>query len=198
MGKAEQAWETKRQREMMDRMTQRLGIKQNRPDKIDREGMVKQAQLAQEIYMEKWRRQLDSQSLSSGDTFTFTAPSGRWPPIVVEDSYTLLTGEELTLEVPGKIVRVKAYAPTKLEKPGHIRTEWLASGFEWAEQSDYMISLQLEKEGVVVIGQDGDAYETHTIAWADMENAIENPIKVAIEIVERHLSALDSLKAHVG
>lgn len=99
----------------------------------------------------------------------------------------------------GRVVPVNtinAIKPT-IHKAGHFPIGWMMEAFERAEQSDKIITIQLEKEGVTVIGQEGDSYEAHTLSWPMMEHAEVNPVILGIEKVEKHLDTLGRLKQRV-
>ncbi len=64
--------------------------------------------------------------------------------------------------------------------------------------SEVMVTIQLEKDGVVVIAQSGEDYEEQRLVWTMMEHAVVNPMILAIETVERHLATLGRLKERVG
>lgn len=84
--------------------------------------------------------------------------------------------------------------PKTVHKAGHFPINWMLEANERADQSDKLIRIQLEKDGVVVIGTEGNEYETHTLTWAMMDKAEVNPLILAIETVEKHLSTLGRLK----
>lgn len=95
------------------------------------------------------------------------------------------------------IRRKKNQIKPTVHKGGHFPVEWMLEGHERAMASDKVIRIQLEKEGVVVIGTEGDNYETHSLPWVMMECAEVNPIPLAIETVEKHLNTLYRLKSKV-
>jgi hypothetical protein len=85
-----------------------------------------------------------------------------------------------------------------VHKAGHFPIQWMTEAFERSEQCDALITVNLEKEGVTVIGESGDEYMTHTLAWTMMEKAETNPIILAIDAVEKKLKTLGRLKERVG
>lgn len=87
---------------------------------------------------------------------------------------------------------------TTAHKAGHFPIQWMIEGHERASQSSALIRIELEVEGVMVVGIEGDNYQTHKLPWTMMDKAQENPLIPAIEHVERSLATLDSLKAMVG
>lgn len=87
---------------------------------------------------------------------------------------------------------------TTAHKSGHFPIQWMVEGHERASQSSALIRIELEAEGVMVVGIEGDNYQTHKLPWTMMDKAQENPLIPAIEHVERSLATLDSLKAMVG
>lgn len=97
----------------------------------------------------------------------------------------------------------KALEIASLPKPieqraGHVPTRWLAEAYEMAKECDAFITIQLEEEGVAVIGRSGEEYGTIALAWEVLEKSPHNPLLKAIEGVERHLSALERLKEIVA
>lgn len=93
----------------------------------------------------------------------------------------------------GNVYTKNTIKPT-VHKAGHFPIGWMNEAFERAEQSDKIIIIQLEKNGVTVIGQEGDSYETHTLSWEMMDKAEVNPIILGIQTVEKHLDTLGRLK----
>lgn len=64
---------------------------------------------------------------------------------------------------------------------------WLVDATLQAEQSDHMITIQVEYAGIVLIGQVGDTYKTYTVSWATIEHSAINPILMAITELESAL-----------
>jgi hypothetical protein len=139
-------------------------------------------------------------SISTGVTGIATS----WPtptdPFASERETWIRTAEGLKKQ---RDELAKALEVASLPKPieqraGHVPTRWLAEAFEMAKECDAFITIQLEEEGVAVIGRSGEEYGTIALAWEVLETSPHNPLLKAIEGVERHLSALERLKELVA
>ena len=100
-------------------------------------------------------------------------------------------GEFVPVEPPKNAIKPVVH------KAGHFPTDWMIEAYERGQQSDVLITIQIEKDGVVVIGEEGEAYETITLSWLMMEKAMTNPVVIGIETVEKHLATLANLKQRV-
>lgn len=86
-----------------------------------------------------------------------------------------------------------------IHKAGHFPIGWMIEACERAHESECLIRIECETDAVVVIGENGeDGYATHNISWAAMENAITNPLILAIEHVERQIRVQSSLQKANG
>lgn len=83
-------------------------------------------------------------------------------------------------------------------RKGHLPIDWLVEARSHANDSEVLITIQIETDGVIVVGQSGDDYETAITAWENMQSGHENPLIKAIETVERHLATLGRLKQKVA
>lgn len=97
----------------------------------------------------------------------------------------------------GALTLTNNIKPT-VHKAGHFPIQWMNEAFARAEVSEKIITIKLERSGVVVIGEEADNYETHTLPWSMMDHAEVNPILLGIETVEKHLDTLDRLKRRVS
>lgn len=88
--------------------------------------------------------------------------------------------------------------PETIVPKGTISTDWLKEAHGRCMASDMVIRLQLEDNGVVLIGTQGDDYETRSIPWTTLEEARQNPIIAEIEVLERQLSIVSQLKTEDG
>lgn len=103
-------------------------------------------------------------------------------------------GEYLNLAYKGQHIGHPRSPPTTEHKDGHFPVKWMREANDRAAKSHCLVTIQLEKEGAVVVAQEGDDYTTHIVTWEALQSGINNPLIEAIEAAERHLSTLLRLK----
>lgn len=208
-----EAMEMRRMMEQADRWHQQV-LEQQQMERLKAEAEEKHRQ------HEKYRQQyvpVEDRFLGGTYAETETAPptvTASKPPYMVERDYRT---QRDTITIPDENTVIRCRDPKSgqmregtvgdlfsrntlkatFHKAGHFPIQWMAKAHERAEASDKIISIQLEKEGVVVIGQEADNYETHTLSWMMMEHAEVNPVILGIETVEKHLDTLGRLKQRV-
>jgi hypothetical protein len=77
---------------------------------------------------------------------------------------------------------------------GIVRIDWLREANVCANQSEKIIRIQLEADGVVLIGMEGDEYETRSVSWEALEKATSNPIPEEIAKLEKQLDLVAKMK----
>lgn len=138
--------------------------------------------------------------ISTGTTTPWSTAPSTVDPFAYEREAWERTTEQLKKE-RNELARALEVAslPKPVEKrAGHVPTRWLAEAFDMAKNCDAFITIQLEEDGVAVIGRSGEEYGTIALAWEVLEKSPHNPLLKAIEGVERHLSALERLKELVA
>lgn len=137
---------------------------------------------------------------TTGGTWA-TSPPGSLPQDVGDIEWIVEAYTDPSDPIGGpkyrKVPKVANKIQATVHKAGHFPIQWMIEANERAEASDKLIRIQLEKEGVAVIGTEAENYETHTLTWAMMDKAEVNPIILGIETVEKHLDTLHRLKKRV-
>lgn len=77
--------------------------------------------------------------------------------------------------------------------------EYLVEAFAVAESSQYLITLLVYKDGIMVRGQtENGGTIVQIVPWDDIERAIINPIAIAIQMVEQQMDEVAMLQEFVG
>lgn len=88
--------------------------------------------------------------------------------------------------------------PKQVHKAGHFPIDWMVAAHKRAQESDYLIRIEITGTGVDLTAINGDDYCDHKVAWLAMEKADLNPLILAIEHVERQIRVQSKLKAANG
>lgn len=91
--------------------------------------------------------------------------------------------------------KAKGTVTATITRSGHVPIQWLREAFELCDTSDYLIRIELEKEGVTVIAENGDDYMSHTVTYAEFESGVANPLIEAINKAERYVETLGRAKS---
>lgn len=166
-----------------------------------------------ERMMATQRAMRDALNLNYGDVYYDAATDSvrvKRQPVFQEDSRGVDYAEvpedsrdeayETYHDAEGRVFRKPPENKIKatVHKAGHFPIEWMVEASNRANDSDFLIHIEVNATGVEVIGHQGDEYATHPIVWLMMEKAEVNPLIPAIENVERQLRVVSSLQKAVN